>query len=95
MENGSSYKEGIRLDQLSRIFYEKTQALLDKLESRIPGTLLGLLWWCFILFKALLGFTWVFVLRHNVCSLDPHVDLIIHAPTFSFNEIEKILEGWS
>ena len=28
----------------------------------------------------------------NVCSLDPHVDLFIHAPTFSFNEIKKILE---
>ena len=29
----------------------------------------------------------------NVCSLNPHVDLFIHAPTFSFNEIKKILEG--
>ena len=25
----------------------------------------------------------------NVCSLDLHVDLFIHAPTFSFNEIKK------
>ena len=29
----------------------------------------------------------------KICSLDPHVDLFIHTPTFSFNEIKKILEG--
>ena len=29
----------------------------------------------------------------KVCSLDPHVDLFIHSPTFSFNEIKKIIEG--
>ena len=54
----------IRLDQVIKNFEECIQALLDKLESRIPGTILGLLWWCFVLFRALLGFTWVFVLRH-------------------------------
>ena len=46
------------------------QALPDKLESRIPGTLLGLLWWCFVLFRALLGFTWVFVLRQSAHPSD-------------------------
>ena len=56
----------IRLDQVIKNFEECIQALLDKLESRIPGTILGLLWWCFVLFRALLGFTWVFVLRHTV-----------------------------
>ena len=63
METGSSYREGIRLDQVIKDFEGWIQALSDKLESRIPGTLLGLLWWCFVLFRTLLGFTWVFVLR--------------------------------
>ena len=53
----------IRLDQVIKNFEECIQALLDKLESRILGTILGLLWWCFVLFRTLLGFTWVFVLR--------------------------------
>ena len=42
-----------------------TQALCEELEPRIPGTLLRSLWWCFVLLKALLGFTGVFVLRHR------------------------------
>ena len=28
----------------------------------------------------------------KVCALDPEVDLFIHAPTFSFNEIRLVLE---
>ena len=28
----------------------------------------------------------------KICALDPEVDLFIHAPTFSFNEIRLILE---
>ena len=28
----------------------------------------------------------------KVCALDPKVDLFIHAPTFSFNEIRLVLE---
>ena len=43
-----------------------TQALCGELEPRIPGTLLRSFWWCFVLLKALLGFTWVFVLRHDI-----------------------------
>ena len=42
-----------------------TQALCGELEPRIPGTLLRSLWWCFVLLKALLGFTWVFALRQT------------------------------
>ena len=29
----------------------------------------------------------------KVSNLDPEVDLFIHAPTFSFNEVKLILEG--
>ena len=42
-----------------------TPALCSQLEPRIPGTILRSLWWCFVLFTALLGFTWVSILRHS------------------------------
>ena len=45
-----------------------TLAPCGKLEPRIPRTILWLLWWCFSLFEALLGFIWVFVLRQLVDS---------------------------
>ena len=36
------------------------------------------------------GFAYYILVK--VCALDPEVDLFIHAPTFSFNEIRLVLE---
>ena len=62
---GSGYRGRIRSNFIiNEVLEYRHEPLFSRLVFGIPGTLIGLLWWCFVLFKALLGFTWVFVLRH-------------------------------
>ena len=76
----------------------RTLAPCDKLEPRIPGPILWSLWQCFGLFRALLGFTWVFVLRHPAqigCTATKATRVSSHMSSSTGSMLEVSFRGTS